>query len=575
MSASTIKASALLRARGEPAVQSEAMSKETLAVERRDNLDESVRAALRQLIERGLTADIDLSEVVPDEVQNSWRRSISSQVNPAGLPPVKDMEEQEELLRRTVNRVMDRWHGTLSNTRTTLLFGNASGQIIQRRSLDAREGRLLDRAGAVEGSDFSESGTGTNALGTSIESRNPILIQGAQHFLESLSGIACAAAPVIHPLTGRVVGSVSISAPASEANEYMVAITRQASQEIAEGLLEGANSRDIEMVKAFRKARQGKRGVLVMNQDSIMADLPSLPHIDTEVHAALWDQFQGRLQVGEERSFEIEDIGVAGTVANVGVRSEPILQLRLRNLAGVRAPETQRALPVRDAASSYAEPPPEADDAVSQWWREMNTVAQQTDNELIVHIPTGSDGASWVNRWSSMSGHDRITTERSRSSHEHAVTEGPAFPGLSQRRTSLADLARGVYQGPAEPPRFTAEAFSAMLAWPWPGDMQELSDLINSLHAPTSGNWTVELSDLPAHLATSPSRNLSRWEQTERDSILSALFDTHGNKSDAAAILGIGRTTLYRKLRTLSITEAQIAMLLSYHDVPDRSFRLD
>lgn len=537
-------------------------------MEKRDNLDESVRAALRQLIERGLTADVDLSEVVPDEVQNSWRRSISSRVNPTGLPPVKDIDEQEELLQRTINRVMDRWHGTLSNTRATLLFGNASGQIIHRRALDAREGKLLDRAGAVEGSDFSEAGTGTNALGTSIESRSPILIRGAQHFLESLSGVACAAAPVIHPLTGRVVGSVSISAPASEANEYMVAITRQASQEIAEGLLEGANSRDIEMVKVFRKARQGKRGVLVMNQDSIMADLPSLPHIDTEVHAALWDQFHGRLQVGEERSFEIEDVGVGGTVANVGAGSEPILQLRLRNLTGLKGQVTQSALSVDEAGSAYSKPPPEADEAVSTWWREMNAVAQQTDNELIVHVPTGSDGTAWVNRWSSMSGHKHITTEGSRLSRKHAVTEGPAFPSLSQRRTSLADLARALYKGPAEPPRFTTEAFAALLAWPWPGDMRELSDLIDSLPAPVSGSWTVDLQDLPAHLATSPSRNLSRWEQSERDSILSALFETHGNKSDAAAILGIGRTTLYRKLRTLSITEAQIERLVSYRDAP-------
>lgn len=303
-----------------------------------------------------------------------------------------------------------------------------------------------------------------------------------------------------------------------------------------------------------------------------MADLPSLPHIDTEVHAALWDQFQGRLQVGEERSFEIEDVGVAGTVANVGASSEPILQLRLRNLPSVSASETPHALPIHGASSTYEEPPPEADDAVSKWWREMNTVVQQTEHELIVHIPNGSDGTSWVNRWSSLSGHDRITTKRSHSSHEHAVTEGPAFPSLSQRRTSLADLARAVYQGPAQPPHFTVEALAAMLAWPWPGDMQELSNLVNSLHAPTSGDWTVELSDLPTHLATSPSRKLSRWEQSERDSILSALFDTHGNKSDAAAVLGIGRTTLYRKLRTLSITEAQLAVLLSYHDAVDRSF---
>lgn len=538
----------------------------------RDNLDESVRAALRQLMEQGLTADVDISSIVPTEIQNSWRRSISSDVNPAGRPPLRDLEEQEQLLQRTIDRVMGRWYGTLADTRTTLLFGNASGQIIQRRTLDVREGKNLDRAGAVEGSDFSEDGTGTNALGTSIESRNPILIRGAQHFLDSLSGVACAAAPVIHPLTGRVVGSVSISAPAAEANQHMVAITRQASQEIAEGLLEGAHSRDIEMVQAFRRARQGKRGVLIMNQDSIMADLPSLPHIDSETHATIWDQFTGRLNVGEERSFEIHDAGVAGTVTNVGAGSEPILQLRLRNLSEAGTPHTSRPLPTF-ASSSYGGPPDETDEAVAQWWHEMNRVAQQA-RALMVHVPTGSDGTLWVNRWSSLSGHEQVTvTERPQGLAARAVTAGPAFPRLSQRRAALADLARSLYQGSREPPRFSAEALAAMLAWPWPGDMQELSEMVNGLEPPADGNWTVALADPPLHLATSPTRNLSRWDQSERDSILSALFDTHGNKSDAAEILGIGRTTLYRKLRSLSITDAQIGVLMSYHGAPNRSFR--
>lgn len=539
----------------------------------RDNLDESVRAALRQLMEQGLTAEVDISGIVPAEIQNSWRRSISSDVNPAGRPPLKELDEQEQLLQRTINRVMDRWYGTLADTRTTLLFGNATGQIIQRRTLDAREGRNLDRAGAVEGSDFSEDGTGTNALGTSIESRNPILIQGAQHFLESLSGVACAATPVIHPLTGRVVGSVSISAPAAEANQHMVAITRQASQEIAEGLLEGAHSRDIEMVQAFRRARQGKRGVLIMNQDSIMADLPSLSHIDSETHAAIWDQFTGRLNVGEERSFEIHDAGVGGTVTNVGAGSEPILQLRLRNLSEVGATAPSRQLPA-SAVSAYGGPPDEADEAVSQWWHEMNRVAQQTTKALMVHVPTGSDGTLWVNRWSSLSGHEQVTVnERPHGIEARAVTAGPAFPRLSQRRSSLAELARSVYHESGQPPRFSAEALAAMLAWPWPGDMQELSEVVNALAGPAEGNWTVGLADLPLHLATSPTRNLSRWDQSERDSILSALFDSHGNKSEAAKILGIGRTTLYRKLRSLSISDTHITVLLSYHGALNRSFR--
>nr|WP_232488488.1 helix-turn-helix domain-containing protein [Brevibacterium antiquum] len=69
--------------------------------------------------------------------------------------------------------------------------------------------------------------------------------------------------------------------------------------------------------------------------------------------------------------------------------------------------------------------------------------------------------------------------------------------------------------------------------------------------------------DLPPHLASAPRRVLSRWEQSERDSLLQALLDAQGNKAQAAELLGIGRSTLYRKLRSLSIDQLQIDALTS------------
>ncbi|GAP54155.1 hypothetical protein AHiyo6_07200, partial [Arthrobacter sp. Hiyo6] len=48
---------------------------------------------------------------------------------------------------------------------------------------------------------------------------------------------------------------------------------------------------------------------------------------------------------------------------------------------------------------------------------------------------------------------------------------------------------------------------------------------------------------------------LSRYEQSERDAIVAALAEAGGNKSRAAEILGIGRTTMYRKMRALKIDD--------------------
>ncbi|MGC0373020.1 helix-turn-helix domain-containing protein [Streptomyces sp. SAI-229] len=42
-------------------------------------------------------------------------------------------------------------------------------------------------------------------------------------------------------------------------------------------------------------------------------------------------------------------------------------------------------------------------------------------------------------------------------------------------------------------------------------------------------------------------------EEAERDAIIRALDAAGGNKSEAASMLGIGRTTLYRRLRQLGL----------------------
>lgn len=290
--------------------------------------DDPVRAALRRLIDQGLVSDIDIGHLVPPEIQSSWRRSISSRVDPEGQPKIEDISTQHDWV-KAADKIMSGWYSSLSNTRTTLLLGDVQGRIVWRRTIDARDGRTLDTVGAVEGGNFSESLAGTNGLGTSIEARAPILVRGSQHFLEALRDVACSAAPIIHPLTGRILGSVSLTADAREANDYMVSAARQASQEIADLLLEGADSNDIALARAFRRARSGRRGVLVMNRDSVMSDLPALSQLDGEIQAQIWDQLISRLAVGEESSFQLADTGLSALVTNVGRKSDPIMELRL------------------------------------------------------------------------------------------------------------------------------------------------------------------------------------------------------------------------------------------------------
>ena len=107
--------------------------------------------------------------------------------------------------------------------------------------------------------------------------------------------------------------------------------------------------------------------------------------------------------------------------------------------------------------------------------------------------------------------------------------------------------------------RFTPEAMEALLAYRWPGNVRELRNLIEYLSF-TAGT-RIGLEDLPAELlecARSSGRGLracseSQQAQSERQEIVQALRRANFKRARAARLLGIDRSTLYRKMKKLSI----------------------
>ena len=97
----------------------------------------------------------------------------------------------------------------------------------------------------------------------------------------------------------------------------------------------------------------------------------------------------------------------------------------------------------------------------------------------------------------------------------------------------------------------SSAAVQAFLRWDWPVNVAELRLLLDMLAATHAGG-IVRLDDLPARLRTRV-RALSGIELAECDAIVAALRRANGNRAAAARDLGIGRTTLYRKLRAYRI----------------------
>jgi DNA-binding NtrC family response regulator len=107
--------------------------------------------------------------------------------------------------------------------------------------------------------------------------------------------------------------------------------------------------------------------------------------------------------------------------------------------------------------------------------------------------------------------------------------------------------------------RLSPGALERVLRYPWPGNVRELENALERA-AILARTETVEPDDLPPHVSVGlqlgPSPALPRQitlAEAERAHILQTLERFGRNHSGAAEALGIGRTTLWRKLKEYGI----------------------
>jgi len=99
------------------------------------------------------------------------------------------------------------------------------------------------------------------------------------------------------------------------------------------------------------------------------------------------------------------------------------------------------------------------------------------------------------------------------------------------------------------------DAMQALVAYDWPGNVRELENCIERCCAMNSGP-VIHTADLPNCMtdglrkpANESNARIVRLAELEKEAILRAIARLNGDKLKAAKLLGIGKTTLYRKLK--------------------------
>jgi len=138
-------------------------------------------------------------------------------------------------------------------------------------------------------------------------------------------------------------------------------------------------------------------------------------------------------------------------------------------------------------------------------------------------------------------------------------------PPLRDRPGDIAQLARHFADDAAlraERGRLelTDAAIAHLIAQPWPGNVRELENTIERAVILATGNL-LDVGDVAARRSATPAAALQTFsgdhipslDELERAHILRVLELCEGQKTKAAALLGINRTTLWKKLRQYGI----------------------
>ena len=149
------------------------------------------------------------------------------------------------------------------------------------------------------------------------------------------------------------------------------------------------------------------------------------------------------------------------------------------------------------------------------------------------------------------------------------------IPSLRERRGDIPDLTEHLLEQKSREAgrlyRFSGDALEALFEYDWPGNLRELETVVERSCSLNTGP-VIHLADLPAELqrehgapeAAPPQQLASQavgeggivpLAELERETIHRTLRQLKGDKLLAAKLLGIGKTTLYRKLKEYGMVE--------------------
>jgi len=275
-----------------------------------------LRVALQDYLSGGV-----LEPGVRPEVASSWRRSLTSDLSPERLEvPFVPEARDDDVLIGAARPVLEQMAADLSSVSMSVLLSDPNGRILERSVADGALRRQLDNVMLAPGFRYGEEDVGTNALGIALRKSTPVIIAGDEHFVDALTAMTCAAAPIVHPATETVLGAVDLTGPTGASEGLMLALARQAARSIGERMLDRATVAHRALLEYFVRERRRARGPIVaINEREMLINAAAARVIGQSDHGHLWQWAGKALAAG---GTEVPDLELGS--AAFAARCEPV-----------------------------------------------------------------------------------------------------------------------------------------------------------------------------------------------------------------------------------------------------------
>ncbi|MFE8957640.1 sigma-54-dependent Fis family transcriptional regulator [Streptomyces iakyrus] len=535
---------------------------------------------------------------VPEEVLAAWRRARFFGVphdlaEPVACPPLPG----ESVLLDAARPVLDRIAPALGVDGSLLVL------------TDERL-RVLWTAGRVPGlggcAVLSEQEVGNNSAALALRVRSRAEVHGPEHFLDRWQDVSAVSVPVLGPEGGQVLGTLTVASRLSAAGRpHPQAALAEATAAAVETELRARTGRgERVLLDAYVRAAQGQnRAVVALDGRNRLVGDAAQRLLTPEVLAVLERTAAGARDTDVTGFAELpEGAGCTAHVTPVRLDGRTIGIVAALDPLDDPAPQapaspppvalTGSSVPWRHAVGRAVElarsqepllltgergtgksalarelfgpdPVQAADAARDPGLGQALSVWQPGGPLLLRHAERlAQPGVAALNSLLDQHPDTRLVV-----TYTPGAPVGPCLerlldklsarsvtlPPLRERTEDIRELlpALAPRTAPGQPPlTWTLDALRALQLYPWPGNVTELAHVVRALAERRRATGPVRRAELPDAVREGPAaRPLSPMEHAERAAILEALRRHGGNKARAAAALGIGRATLYRKLR--------------------------